>query len=67
VVAEAAAAVALAVTTDKLGTTAPYAVIPIAAVTHLVVEADATEAMLAPLMHGGIRIHRTAAATGERT
>lgn len=66
VVAEAASAVAVAVTTDKLGTTAPYAVIPMAAVSHLVIEADATQQMLTPLMRGGIGIHQAALPAGHR-
>ena len=64
VVAEAASAVAVAVTTDKLGTTAPYPVIPMSAVAHLVTEADAPQEMLLPLMRGRVRIHRASTLTG---
>ena len=65
-VAEAASAVAVAVTTDKLGTPAPYAVIPISAVLHLVVEDDAQQEMVVPLMQCGVRIYRTATFTRQR-
>jgi DeoR/GlpR family transcriptional regulator of sugar metabolism len=57
-VAERAKAVAAAVTTDKLGAAAPFAVAPASRLAHLVVEADAPEKVLAPLRRCGIRIHR---------
>ncbi|MGO8684630.1 MAG: hypothetical protein ACLQUT_08650 [Thermoleophilia bacterium] len=56
--AERAKAVAAAVTTDKLGTSAPFAVAPASRLTHLIVEADARESALAPLRRAGVRIHR---------
>ena len=57
-IAERAKAVAAAVTTDKLGTAAPFAVAPVSRLTHLVVEADAPEEALAPLRRAGVRVHR---------
>jgi DeoR/GlpR family transcriptional regulator of sugar metabolism len=57
-VAERAKAVVAAVMTDKLGTTAPFAVAPISRLAHLVVEADAPEKALAPLRRAGVRVHR---------
>ena len=65
-VAERAKAVAAAVTTDKLGTAAPFAVAPASRLTHLVVEADAPGKALAPLRRAGIRVHR-AERVGEAT
>ena len=57
-IAERAKAVAAAVTTDKLGTAAPFAVAPISRLAHLVVEADAPERALAPLRRAGVSVHR---------
>jgi len=57
-IAEGAKAVAAAVTTDKLGTAAPFAVAPVSRLTHLVVEADAPENALAPLRRAGVSVHR---------
>jgi DeoR/GlpR family transcriptional regulator of sugar metabolism len=65
-VAERAKAVATAVTTDKLGTAAPFAVALASRLAHLVVEADAPERALAPLRRCGVRIHR-AGRVGEAT
>ena len=67
VVAVAASVVAVAVTTDKLGTAAPYAVIPMSAVNHLVIEADAPQEMLLPLMQGGVRLHKASTSSGARS
>jgi DeoR/GlpR family transcriptional regulator of sugar metabolism len=57
-IAERANAVAAAVTTDKLGTAAPFAVAPTSRLTHLVVEADAPERVLTPLRRAGVSVHR---------
>jgi len=57
-IAEGANTVAAAVTTDKLGTGAPFAVAPVSRLTHLVVEADAPESALAPLRRAGVAVHR---------
>ena len=57
-VAERAASVAIAVTSDKLGTAAPFAVVPASVLTHLIAEADAPEAALAPLRALGIEVRR---------
>jgi DeoR/GlpR family transcriptional regulator of sugar metabolism len=57
-IAERAKVVVAAVTTDKLGTSAPFAVAPTSRLTHLVVEADAPERALAPLRRAGVRVHR---------
>ena len=65
-VAERAKAVATAVTTEKLGTAAPFAIAPASILTHLVVEADAPDKALAPLRRAGIRVHR-AERVGEAT
>ena len=65
-VAERAKAVAAAVTTDKLGTAAPFVVAPASRLTHLVVEADAPEEALAPLRRAGVSVYR-AARVGEAT
>jgi DeoR/GlpR family transcriptional regulator of sugar metabolism len=65
-IAERAKAVAAAVTTDKLGTAAPFAVAPTSRLTHLVVEADAPESALAPLRRAGVSVHR-AERLGEAT
>ena len=63
-VAERAKAVVAAVTTDKLGTAAPFAVAPASLLSHLVVEADAPERALAPLRRCGVRVHRAQRAGG---
>ena len=63
-VAERAKAVGAAVTIDKLGAAAPFAVAPASLLTHLVVEADAPEKALAPLRGCGVHVHR-AAPVGE--
>jgi DeoR/GlpR family transcriptional regulator of sugar metabolism len=65
-IAERAKAVAAAVTTDKLGTAAPFAVAPVSLLTHLVVEADAAEEALAPLRRAGVRVHRAERVGGAR-
>jgi DeoR/GlpR family transcriptional regulator of sugar metabolism len=57
-VAERAASVATAVTSDKLGTAAPFTVVPISVLTHLIAEADAPESALAPLREAGVAVHR---------
>ena len=57
-IVERAKAVAAAVTTDKLGTAAPFAVAPTSRLTHLVVEADAAESALAPLRRAGVLVYR---------
>jgi DeoR/GlpR family transcriptional regulator of sugar metabolism len=57
-VAGRAAAVAVAATTEKLGTAAPFLVMPAAALTLIVVEADAPEAALQPLRAEGVRVLR---------
>jgi len=57
-VAERAKSVAVAVTTDKLGTAAPFAVAPLARLAYLVVEADAPEEALAPLRQTGVSVLR---------
>ena len=57
-IAERAKAVAAAVTTEKLGTTAPFAVAPISRLAHLVVEADAPEGMLTLLRRAGVAVLR---------
>jgi len=60
-VAEAAASTATAVTSDKLGTAAPFGVMAASLLTHLVVEAEAPDAALAPLRSLGVQVHRAAA------
>jgi len=55
-VAGQAAAVAIAVTTEKLGTAAPFFVVPVTALTRLVAEAEAPEEALAPLRAAGVRV-----------
>jgi len=57
-VAGQATAVVAAVTNEKLGTAAPFFVMPVAALTHLVVEADAPEAALAPVSASGVHVLR---------
>ena len=65
-IAEGAKAVAAAVTTDKLGTAAPFAVAPASRLTHLVVEADAPESDVASLRAAGVAVSR-AERVGEAT
>jgi DeoR/GlpR family transcriptional regulator of sugar metabolism len=57
-IAGQAAAVAVAVTTEKLGTAAPFFVMPVAGLAHLVVEPDAPEETLAPLGARGVHVLR---------
>ena len=57
-IAERAKLVVAAVTTDKLGTTAPFAVAPTSRLAHLVVEADAPARALAALRRAGVSVHR---------
>ena len=54
------ARVAVAATSDKLGTAAPFSAAPVTALHDLVVEADAPEAALAGLSHPALRLHRAA-------
>jgi DeoR/GlpR family transcriptional regulator of sugar metabolism len=56
--AATADAVAVAATTDKLGTGAPFVVMPAGDLAHLIVEADAPEDALAPYAALGVRLHR---------
>lgn len=49
--------IAVVATTEKLGTSAPFFVVPTADVTDLVVESDAREEALAPFREAGLRIH----------
>jgi DeoR/GlpR family transcriptional regulator of sugar metabolism len=64
-VAECSSAIAVAVTNNKLGTTAPFAVIPATAVTHLVVETGAPKIALERMSALGVRVHRASLSTGE--
>jgi DeoR/GlpR family transcriptional regulator of sugar metabolism len=57
-VAGQAAAVAVAVTTEKLRTAAPFFIMPVAGLAHLVAEADAPEEALAPLGRAGVHVIR---------
>ena len=57
-VAQRSRAVSIAVTNDKLGMAAPYAVIGPAALSHAVFEADADEQEVAECAAAGIRITR---------
>lgn len=61
-VAAQAAAVAAAVTTEKLATAAPFVVMAAEALAALIVEADAPEAALAPFAAAGVRVIRAARA-----
>ena len=47
-----------AMTSDRLGTAAPFQIPDASLLTHLVVEADAPEAELAPLRAAGVALHR---------
>jgi len=64
-VAEGSSAIAVAVTNNKLCTTAPFAVIPTTAVTHLVVETDAPKITLERMSALGVRIHHASPSAGE--
>ena len=64
-VAEGSSAIAVAVTNDKLGTTAPFAVISTTAVTHLVVETGAPKIALERMSALGVRIHYASPPAGE--
>ncbi len=59
-VAGRAAAVAAAVTSEKLGTAAPFFIMRVAALTHIVVEADAPDEALASLRASGVGVLRAA-------
>jgi len=61
-IAARAKAVVAAMTTDKLGTTAPFAVGPASLLADLVVEAEAPAAIIAALAAQGVRIHLAAEA-----
>jgi DeoR/GlpR family transcriptional regulator of sugar metabolism len=52
--------VVVVATTEKLGTSAPFTVVPCADVTDLVVEATAPQDALRPFLELGLRIHRAA-------
>jgi DeoR/GlpR family transcriptional regulator of sugar metabolism len=54
---EASGGVAVAATSEKLGTAAPYLVAPVSALTDLVVEADAPAEALGALHACGVRVH----------
>jgi DeoR/GlpR family transcriptional regulator of sugar metabolism len=56
--ARAASMVATVALTDKLGTAAPFRVIDAARLGHLVVEADAPDALVAPFRACGVATHR---------
>ncbi|OLP60292.1 hypothetical protein BJF93_15140 [Xaviernesmea oryzae] len=64
-IAERSASVASAVTTDKLGTRAPFAILPPGGLDHLAVEADAPRDALAGLAETGITLLH-ADAPGEK-
>ncbi len=53
---ESSAEVAALVSTEKLGTAAPFIVAPVRALTHLVTEAGLPEAVLEPYRKGGLTI-----------
>ncbi len=56
-VAQAAAVVAAAAANEKLGTSAPFRVMPSPGLAHLIVEADAGAALTGPFQALGIEIH----------
>ncbi len=58
--AEAAATVVTTTTNEKLGTAAPFGIVPASRLTHLVVEADAPSALVAAFRALGIETHRAA-------
>lgn len=55
-VAERAKATAIAVTNDKLGTGAPFDVMPASALAHLIAEADAPKSALEPFYKLGVQV-----------
>jgi DeoR/GlpR family transcriptional regulator of sugar metabolism len=57
---------AVAATTEKLGAAAPYVVAPLSDLAHLVVEAEAPDALLGPIRARGVRVHVAAAAYPRR-
>lgn len=57
-VAERAAALATTATDEKLGTAAPFAIVPAHLVNHLVVEADAPDGVVEALGALGVTVHR---------
>src|SRR3712207_8261845 len=57
---------AVAATTEKLGAAAPYVVAPLADLAHLVVEAEAPEALLGPIRARGVRVRVAAAAPRQQ-
>ena len=58
--------VVVAVTNDKLGTSAPFEVMPAADIDHLIVEHDAPTELLSFFEQVGVRVHRSSAAEAER-
>ena len=58
--AQAGAMLVTTTTNEKLGTSAPFSVIPACRVTHLVVEADASAVLIEPFQALGIATHRAA-------
>lgn len=58
VAARSASIVIAAVTNEKLNTTAPFGIIPMARLTHLVIEADAPEKVASALISLGVQVHR---------
>jgi DeoR/GlpR family transcriptional regulator of sugar metabolism len=56
--AQASAMIVTTATNDKLGTSAPFRIIPSARLTHLIVEADASPALLASFEALSIKTHR---------
>lgn len=68
-VAQASTVVATTSTNEKLGTSASFRIMPASRLTHLVLEADAPEALAAPFRALGIQLHPSAsfpATTGCR-
>lgn len=57
-------ALAIAATTDKLGTAAPFHVARATSIRHLIVEADAPENGLEPFVTQGTNVHRIAPPNG---
>ncbi len=56
--ARAATMVVTTATTEKLGTSAPFSVMPASRLTHLVIEADAPEILTEPFRALGVETHR---------
>jgi DeoR/GlpR family transcriptional regulator of sugar metabolism len=56
--AQASAMIVTTATNDKLGTSAPFRIIPSARLTHLIIEADVSPALLASFEALGIKTHR---------